>query len=252
MNLIKRAVFLIVILVAFQAFSQTAQNTGPYLKQASISEAGGTVRINANSARPLAQVLDALQRKYGWVVDYEEPQYVSQMDTVEAPGGASQSLPSGGSFSVEFPASAPDEEKTLRLVVDSYNHSKNPGRFELRRGAQNSFYVVGTAAHDQKGGIAQQQVLLDFPVTLTTQERTLADTVNLICQETAAQGHTPVTLGVSPTGLLAHNTAKIGGTKVSARDLLSESLTATHHSLYWRLLFDPSSKGYFLNIHSSR
>jgi hypothetical protein len=251
MKLIKWATTLSVC-VAMQALSQTAPGARPYLKEATISQTAGTVRIEANSPRPLAQVLDALRQKYGWVVDYEDPQYVSSVDLAPAPDSDSESqLPAGGSFSVDFPAGAPDPQKTLRLVVDSYNRSKNPGRFDLRGNGQGAFFVVGTSARDEKGGISPQQVLFDIPVTLPNEERTITDTVNLICQQITEQSHIAVTLGVSPRSLLDRTTIKVGGTKVPARDLLLQSLMATHHSLYWRLLFDPSSKGYFFSIHSS-
>jgi hypothetical protein len=239
-------------MVAFQGFSQTRQGSGSYLKQAAISESAGIVHITANSPRPLLQILDALQQKYGWVVDYEDPQYVSQMDLIDAPGGSDSRLPGGGTFSVEFPAGAPQEEKILHLVVDSYNRSKNPGRFELRPGAQGVFYVVGVAAHDEKDAISSQQVLFDLPITVVAGEKPITATLDLICQEVAAQSHTAVAIGVSPRALLDHAPAKVGGTKVAARDLLLQGLMATHHTLYWRLLFDPNSKGYFLDIHSVR
>lgn len=240
------------VLVALAGFSQTPPATGPYLRRAAISGAGGTIHITANSPRPLAQTLDALLRKYGWIVNYEDPKYLWPSDLVEAPGDAPRSrLPGGGSFSVEIPAGAADEEKTLHVVVDLYNQSKNPGRFELRKSLPGSFYVVGTASHDRTGRILQQPVLLDLPLTLATRERTITDTLNVICQSITAHTRTSVTVGVSPRNLLDHTLVKVGGTKVGARELLLQSLKATHHTLYWRLLFDPNSKGYILNIHSA-
>jgi hypothetical protein len=62
------------LLVVSQAISQTTSETGSYQKQAAISETEGIVHIAANSPRPLAQTLDALRQKYGWGVDYEDPQ----------------------------------------------------------------------------------------------------------------------------------------------------------------------------------
>jgi hypothetical protein len=259
MDLIKRVTCLS-LLVFSQAISQTKREASSYLKQAAISETAGTIHLIANSPRPLAQTLDALQLKYGWVVDYEDPQFISKLDLVDTaePGNRAPDsilparLPGGGSFSVEFPASSPEEEKTLQVVVDSYNRSINPGRFELRKGQQGDFFVVGAEAHDGQGQISHQRILFDVPLTLATRRRTASDTVNLICRKIAEQRGLTVTVGVSPRNLLDHNDVTVGGTKVSARDLLLQTLTSTHHSLYWRLLFDPSSKGYVLDIHSVR
>jgi len=244
----------------YQAISQTTRETGSYVKQAAISEIAGTIHIVADSPRPLEQTIDALQQKYGWVVDYEDPQFISKLDLVETakPGDPAPDLnlpallPGGGPFKVEFPAVSPEEEKILQIVVDSYNRSGNPGRFELRKGQQGAFFVVGAQARDGAGQISRQQVLLDVPITLAARKRTVSNTVNLICRKIAEGRRIAVTVGVSPRNLLDHNDATVGGTRVSARELLLQTLRSTRHNLYWRLLFDPDSKGYFLDIHSLR
>jgi hypothetical protein len=248
MRFVKHTIFF-AIFIAVAAWSQTT-GAGNYLKQATVLQEGGAIHINANSPRPLAQVLDALQIKFGWTVNYEDPQFTAAADIVDAPKGSPLAkLPAGAAFSVQFPANAPDEEKTLRLIVDSYNQSKNPGQFELRH-TDRSFYVVGNAAHDDKGAMAKQSPLLDSPLTFASEERTITETVNLICEQLSAQG-TTVTLAVTPRKPMDHNTVKLGGTKTPARDVLRQALQGTHQNLYWHLLYDPNSKGYFLDIHAA-
>ena len=259
MNLIKYVAY-VGLLVLSQAIAQTTRETDSYLKQAEISETEGTIHLVANSPRPLAQTLDALRQKYGWVVDYEDPQYISKLDLVEAkePGnGAPGSklpaqLPGGGRFSVEFPANAPAEDKTLQIVVDSYNRSNNPGRFELRRSKQGTFFVVGAEARDGRGELSHQLVLFDVPITLPAKQRTISATLNLICRKIAQHRHISVSVGVSPRSLVDNTDVTVGGTKVAARDLVLQTLTSTRHTFYWRLLFDPNSKGYVLDIHLVR
>jgi hypothetical protein len=240
------------LLVMPLAISQTTREKGSYLRQAAISETGGTIHIVANSPRPLAQTLDALQQKYGWVVDYEDPQFISKLDLVEAEGPGNR-VPGGGRFNSEFPASDSEEEKILQIVVDSYNRSNNPGRFELRRSTLGStFFVVGVEAHDGGGQVSHQRVLLDVPITLATRQRTVSDVVNLICRKIFVQRRITVKVGVAPRSVLDHTNVTVGGTKVTARDLLLQTLTSTHRNFYWRLLFDPNSKAYFLDIHLIR
>jgi hypothetical protein len=259
MNLMWRASCLGAILV-FQAFAQTAEKPvpapspekpAPYSRQAAVTQTGDAINIVAISARPLLQTLEALQQKFGWIVDYEDPRYISHLDYANVPGDDSRpQVPAGGKFSVDISAKA-SEAETLRLVVDSYNKSQNPGRFEVRAGEHNQFYVVGTSAHDEKGSISPKLALFDIPVTVRDEERTIADTIHLICEAAAKREQTKVTLGVSPRNFLEHTPAKIGGTKVPARELLLQCLAATHRNLYWRLLYDPSSQGYFLDIHAA-
>jgi hypothetical protein len=241
--------FFLILLVSLRAFSQAAPPHEVYLKDATISDSAGTVRLVANSPRPLEQVLDALQRKYGWIVNYEDPQYVATADYVEKPDAEQSRIPAGRSFSVEFPTGAA-EEKVLRLVVDAYNKSNNPGHFEVRQLAGGNFDVVGTQAHDEKGKMLVQQIPLDISVTLPSEERSINETVGRICEEVTKQLHFDFNLGISPRSFLLRTTAKIGGSNKSARDFLTESLTATHQKLYWRLLFDPNSKTYLLNLHA--
>ena len=243
------AFFFLIFLISVRAFSQGAAPHVAYLKDATISENAGAVRISADSPRPLEQVLDALQRKYGWVVNYEDPQYIATADYVENAGSDHSRIPAGRRFSVEFPVGTA-EEKVLRLVVDTYNKSSNPGHFEVRQLADGNFDVVGTEALDEKGKILAQQIPLDISVTLSTEERSINETVDRICEEVTKQLHYDFNIGISPRSFLLRTTAKIGGTNKSAREFLTQSLTATHQRLYWRLLFDPNSKTYLLNLHA--
>jgi hypothetical protein len=241
------------LLTVSRLLSQTAHETKSYWKQAEISETATTIHIAANSPRPLAQMLDALREKYGWVVSYEDPQFLSKLDLAEADDPRNHALkshvPGGGAFSVEFPSGAVEEEKTLQLVVDSYNRSGNPGRFELRKSEAQKFSVVGVEARDRRGQLSHQRAIFDLPITLATRQRTASDTLLLICRKITAQRGIAVSVGISPRKVLDQTPVTVGGTNISARDLLLQTLTATRSAFYWRLLFDPNSNGYVLDIH---
>ena len=125
----KRSHFGLVLLVLSNSLLQGVHGQSPSLKQALISEMGPRVHLSANAPRPLEQALDALQQKYGWQVDYEDPQYISELDVVGDPVHQTRT-PNGGAFDVDFtigPSATPDEEKTLSAIIDSYNQSKNTG-----------------------------------------------------------------------------------------------------------------------------
>ncbi len=252
MKIIPRAAFFM-LLFSIPLVAQTPKDSGAYQKEATVSESKGVVHIAANSPHPLDQVLDALRLKYGWAVGYEDPQYTATQDLTEGTSGntAGLKLPSGGNFSVDLSATAPDEEKTLRQIVDTYNHSKNPGQFEVRSVAGKQFSVVGVAAHDDKGAMAPQTPPLDVQVTLPSEERALTATLDLLCEQITKQSHIDVAVAVSPRTLLMKTTTKLGG-KAQARELLLQIIEATTHKLYWQLLYDPNSKGYLLSIHSLR
>ncbi|HUO25665.1 MAG TPA: hypothetical protein VMU61_08360 [Candidatus Aquilonibacter sp.] len=260
MNLIRYPVFVAVLLPALISPPQPqtqAPERGHYTREASITETAGAIHIAANSPRPLEQVLEALQQKYGWLVDYEDPRYLSKHEIVERPGmnGTTYALPDGGVFNADVPAgktAPPPEDKTLEAIVDAYNQGQNPGRFALRQNEDGSFAVVGIGAEDDAGKISIEAPALDQQLTLPETQRTATETAHLICENLSRETHVQFTLGITPRLLMDHKEVKVGGNKMQARTLLARTLQATGHTMYYRLLFDPSSKSYFLDIHAVR
>jgi hypothetical protein len=222
--------------------------------------AGNQATLTVTDSRPLARALDSLQLQYGWLIDYEDPQYISKLDYSEdkgLPGSSTtnpgRKIPAGSSFKVEYPAgsapsAAPDEQKALQSIVDSYNRSSNPGRFELRHDTDAHFDVVGTAAHDSEGKISRQEVPFDLAISLPAEERSVSETLNLVCQKISGQNSLKVTLGIYPLGL-DHVRTTVGAKELSARALVQRAVESSGRKLYWRLLFDPDSNSYVLNIH---
>jgi hypothetical protein len=225
----------------------------PSSNAASLPRAENTIHVAGNAPRPLDQAIQELRLKYGWTIDYEDPPYLYGKDVIEAKGSL---WPAGNPFSVEIPsapspAGAPVEDKSLQLIVGAYNSSGNPGQFELRKSESGTFTIVGVAVRNDKGVVSPQKPLLDSTITVPAQERSISDTVDVICKMLTDETHFPVSVGVTPRSLVNHTNATIGGTKVPARTLLTQALAAASgHTLYWQLLFDPSSKSYLLNIHA--
>jgi hypothetical protein len=219
-----------------------------------ITEAGGKVHIAVHEARPLSQVVMLLQEKYAWRVNYEDPQYTSKLDIADVKNEQGmRKVPSGGSFTVEFPAGAtegapPDELKTLQLIVDAYNHSDNPGRFELRHNDPEQYDVVGTSAHDSQGKISSEPVALDASINFPSEDRIFPDALDLLCQKISDKAHVPVSAGVYSMTLDRRHVT-VGGKEQTARAYVSALIAASGRRLCWGLLFDPESGGYYLNLH---
>jgi hypothetical protein len=241
-------VLFISVLIALGFATPQAPAKSSYLRQAEIHESAGSIQVVANSPRPLAQVADALRQKYGWNIEYEDPQFVSQSDLVVIEGPPKQTLPAGGDFKIEFPSNSLQAEKVLQSAVDSYNQSGNPGRFELRKVEGDTFVLVGVQARDGSGKIAAQPVLLDAAITIPNEKRTASEALNLICQKLSEGGHIPVSLGITPRKILDRAEVSVGGAQASARMLLYQTVLATQRRLYWALIFDPDAKRYLLNI----
>jgi hypothetical protein len=219
-----------------------------------ITESGGKVHIVVQNSRPLTQVLTLLQNKYAWRINYEDPQYTSKLDYTQMKNDTSdRRIPNGGDFVIDFPAGAtegapPDEQKTLQLIVDAYNRSNNPGRFEVRHNDAEHYYdVVGTSAHDSQGKISPQPVLLDASISFPSEDRIFPDTIDLLCQKISDKTHVKFTAGVYSMRL-DYRHVTVGGKEQAARAYVSALIAASGRRLCWALLFDPESGGYYLNL----
>jgi hypothetical protein len=237
-----------------------AQTLTSQIKKPLIYQIGDIVHINADGPRPLLRALDALQEKYGWGVDYEDPGYSANLNLSGNPPLSPQRRhPNNGAvksegLTVEFnssPASGrpPDEDSVLKMIVDAYNRSETPGRFELRRERDGRFEVVGVAVLEPSGQVVSQQPILDLSITIAARSRSANETVTLICQKLSQKSRVQVSAG-DISKIHVRGTIKVGGTNLSARKLLSRMLTATGDNSHWRLLYDASIKSYELDLAS--
>jgi hypothetical protein len=247
------------ILLPSRSFSQAERATSQ-IKKPLIYQFGNVVHINADGPRPLLRALDALQEKYGWTVDYEDPQYPAESSLPVNPRRRHPNAGSfrGESFSVEFktgptPDSRPDENSVLTTVVDAYNEGNAVAQFELRQNDNNKdknkdqrFDVVGIGVLDQDT-TRSQQPMLDLPITLAKEKRTTGQTIVLICQKLNEISKIPVTANAD-AGNVRGATVAVGGVGEPARVLLSRTLAAMGGRLSWRLLYDPSGKSYEFSV----
>ena len=247
-----------ILLLASSSFAQAPQQSNPALKKPLIYQIGQVVHINAGGPRPLLQAIDALQQKYGWVVDYEDPQYPSAMA-----GAANRPSPpnrrhaniagtSENAFSVQFnvgptPNSRPDEEAVLTTVIDAYNQSGGAAEFKLLKERDAGFAVVGIGVRDTNNEIASRQPVLDSPISLASERRSAGETIALICRKVSQASKVPI--AVNPAESLQENASvAVGGSGVPARTLLSRTIEAMGEKLYWRLIYDADDKNYVLSI----
>ena len=248
----------VAILLPARSVSQAAHTTSQ-IKKPLIYQVGNVVHIHAEGPRPLLRAIQALQDKYGWMVDYEDPQYPADLDlTTNAPSLPQRRHPNGGnlkgSFSVEFnsgpaPDSPPDENSVLKIVVESYNQSDADGQFELRKEQDGRFDVVGIGVRGQNGEVSSPGPILDLLITLKTKRRSVQETVALICQKVSQRSQIPAApIGIADS-VHGHGTVAVGGMTVSARTMLSRTLSAVREKpLSWRLLYDATGKSYELKL----
>jgi hypothetical protein len=250
-NFERLIVVLFLFLLSFVGIKALGQSSA--FPHSVFTETTGKVHIAVHNSRPLAQVIAILQDKYAWRINYEDPQYTAKLDYRQVKNDSGERrVPNGGDFAVDFPAGAapgasPDEAKTLQLIVDAYNQTDNPGRFELRHKTPEQFDVVGNAAHDSQGKISSQPVTLDVAITLPAADREFESTMDLICQKISEKAHVPVQFGSYPENLASRHVT-VGGKELTAREYVLAAADASGRRLCLGLLFDPESAGYYLNL----
>jgi hypothetical protein len=241
------------------------------LKTAEVEETDGVVRIFANSPRPLAQALCAITKRNEWLVDYEDPEYTSKFDLIDAtnptwravhPEKPPLMIPQGGAFEFKYDesraATADGERQILEALVAAYNQSENPGTFEVRELSIDSrpwsvsrkrYAIVGVSIKDDQGRPQRVSPILDTLITLPKQERSASETIRLMGEELFAKRRVKVVEGGVANNALIQSKVTVGGTNVSARSLLLQTLgQVMNPSMGWHAKYDRMMPVYVLNV----
>ncbi len=246
----------------YTAAQSNVQNLQP-MEHGSIQHHGSSAVVFDRSPRPLLHAVRAVAEEYGWIVDFEDPPYYSKVDLLDDtdadwraanPNSPGATRVAGGEFRSEFPElsrlTGGTEQTVLQKVVDDYNATKNPGRFELIKNSDGTFVVVGVQVADELGNGETTKPILDTQITLPSQTRSGWDTLSAILQAIhAATGKKVAYVGIS-NNLFINSKMTVGGTDVAARSLLASTVSqlGTPFVLFWNLLYDHDTDMYLLNI----
>lgn len=229
------------------------------MSQPRIEETESFLEITANAPRPLDDVLAALAQQHGWHINYEEPQFGKSEvvdDTAPSwleqhPNGPRAYGIAGGAFHVKIPIDGyfPDDPmQVLPPLVEAYNRSGNPGRFQLRVVSQTSFDVIPTAS-----GAGPQTPLFDTVMSFDATEDVGAyPTLRRFCEELSRKtGHTVMFRGTgSPSdNRLFQSHIQQHSVNQSAREILRQMYKQVSSTDCWRLLYDPDSNQFWLLMH---
>jgi hypothetical protein len=214
------------------------------------------LEITANDSRPLDNVLGALEHQHRWHINYEDPQY-GEADIVDdtAPSWLQQHPNSprvyavaGGDFYAKIAVDGyfPDDPiQILPALVEAYNHSGNPGRFELRSMNHESFDIVPTAAAD-----GPQKPILDTVMSFDLTAATGAyPSLEAFCEELSRRSGPPVEFwgcGGMASNLLMQSRIKLHSQNQPAREVLRQMLSQVSPSVSWRVLYDPGNRNFLL------
>jgi hypothetical protein len=264
-----RSIFLSVLQLCLLVFRQTPDPNSAHIKEwterrtryfaePKIKETESWLEITANDPRPLDNVLGALAHQHGWRINYEDPQY-GKTDVVddtapswlrEHPNGPRAYGVAGGAFYAKIAIDGyfPDDPmQILPALVEAYNRSGNPGRFELRSVNNESFDIVPTAAAD-----GPQTPLLD---TVMSFDATDADSAPVslrrFCEELSRQSGQAIVFGGtgSPSeNRLVRARIELHSQNQPAREIIRQMYRQVGSTDCWRLLYDPDSNKFWLRM----
>jgi hypothetical protein len=204
--------------------------------------------------------MGALNRQHGWHVNYQDPRY-GQADLVdttapswlrEHPHGPHAYGVAGGAFHTKIAVDGyfPDDPmQILPALVEAYDRSGNPGRFELRRVNQDSFDVVPAAAAD-----GPQTPLLDTVMSFDAPDADRAPvTLRRFCEELSRQSGQAVVFGGfgSPSqNRLDQARIEQHSQRQPAREIIRQLYRQVGSTDCWRLPYDPDAKSFWLRMSS--
>ena len=139
----------------------------------------GVYRIT--DTRPMEQASKLLERKLGVSVWYEDPVWAFNGDLVQAADLRE------GTFDLTLPTTtaalkAANVLSLLENVNASYGTFRNAGQFKVVQFGDNEFSIVGIRAAGKGGHIVDQTPPLDRRIFFPEADRTLADTLKLVCE----------------------------------------------------------------------
>jgi hypothetical protein len=252
-------VFLLVIVgIVPVAAGQNAQPDHHYWTAAQVQHWEGAATVHSEDVRPLWMALNAIQREYGWVIDYEDPIYSletestvshnAQWESLHA--GKPSRLPAGTSFSSKYPEdsrksiSASQRQSVIEKIVADFNASPNPGHFEVHQAGPNRVHVIGYS-RSAKG---VRRSVLDTPVTLSPGTMSGMEALNKLVQALSEASGTQVVLGAIAWNPVARARVELKGVSVPARAILTDIADSANVELMWDFLYDINSNSYFLSL----
>jgi hypothetical protein len=224
--------------------------------------------LSVNDGRPVEKAAEELEKKYGWIISYEDSANAYEGDLVDVTEKVSRNLdkfkpgeaprvfvPKGGELSFSYTLD-PDTQKpadsfvVVQQLLNAYASGGNPGVFRLDRDGER-LHIVPVAAKNKDGVLVSRQSVLDVSITLPAQKRNGLELLNAFCAAVSEASGTRVLPASAPLNLFHQYKTEAGAKDQKARDFLTHELDAITGGakLSWKLLYSAREKTYYFSIY---
>lgn len=232
------------------------------------SQGVSEIKLSVEDSRPVVKAIEMLERKYGWVITYEDPRYAHDSDIVDTKLNIRKDLnnyksgettkflaPKGGTLEFKYNVASDTNLPAIPAVVvqkllDAQAASGNSGRFRLETNGQ-VMHVIPTAMKNSVGELVHQESALDTIISLPSGERTVLQKLESVCAAISRAINITVELGAVPEHWFRQRRDQQGATNQRARDILIDTFETMGYGadLSWWLYYSPTFKKYLLHIH---
>lgn len=249
------AVVRTILLLAVLAVYAATLAAGPQDQLASTAQDTLTVQ----GARPVMEAMAVLERRYGWIVTYEDPPYIysgdlADLTKVPTPDGRRSLFPKARRLDLPQPLPAPgDNPNPVALVNAVLKADSESNRQKTFRVFQSEYglHVVPTRSRNVAGESMAIRPVLDARITLAGDGVSARKFLEMFCAAVSEATGTTMVLATVPRNLLLTRTVTLGVKNERARQVLIRVLQELGVPLTWRLLYSPSQpQGFYLNIDS--
>lgn len=228
------------ILFAAITLSINGQTTAP--------RNSGTITVN--SRRPLNDALDRLQQMTGVPINYEEaplqnPAYLEIRTIANIYGEKTVSSAIPEQFTVTFTPEQTTPFAKVQAILQAYEAAGLPGDYDAIQN-KNQITVFPVRVGDAKGNLQQITPVMNRRITFPSVSRNAIEALNLIADTLSKEAGVKVfNLTQVDNGSL---TITLGANDESGAEVLNKIDDDSFS--YYRLLYDPSEKAYYLIVKS--
>jgi hypothetical protein len=211
----------------------------------------------------LPEAVDALDKRYGYVITVETPPYVYEDDLQDEralrsdSGGVSKGtaprilVAKGVPLSLNLPPAGNVDRVGMSSILKQLAQNGSKGdhgaHFRIEQEGE-VFHIIPSEVRDAKGHWVPHTALFDTPISIPTKERSMLDTVQAVCDALGAANHVSVKLLLYPLNTLHYTNSTVGSSDEVARTVLTRALTGLDRKLTWRVFYDIPMNSYLLSI----